>query len=38
VCDGPIINGLVGFTCIPNTSPNTAGAVPGTSMHGGDRR
>jgi hypothetical protein len=29
VCDGPIINGLVGFTCIPNTSPNTAGAVPG---------
>jgi hypothetical protein len=28
-CDYSTINGLgVGFTCIPNTSPNTAGAVP----------
>jgi hypothetical protein len=28
-CDFSTINGLgAGFTCIPNTSPNTAGAVP----------
>lgn len=30
VCDYSTINGLgAGFLCIPNTSPNTAGAVPG---------